>query len=192
MSISDSEIIESIRKGAKREFARLIDRYKDKGMTLAMRMLKHREDAEEALQDAFIRAYNALDKFEGAAKFGTWFYRILYNVCLTKLSGRKEEYQSIEYEDENSYDAIDPMAVTAADSDYEQKEIIAQMKLIIVAMPEKYRTLLSLFYFQELNHQEICDVTKLPLGTIKTQLFRARVILRQKLLKELQQESVQI
>ena len=57
-------------------------------------------------------------------------------------------------------------------------------------MPEKHQTILSMFYFQELNYQEICEVTKLPLGTVKTQLFRARAILQEQLSKELQQESV--
>ena len=153
-------------------------------------MLKDREDAEEALQDAFVRAYNALDKFEGTAKFSTWFYRILYNVCLTKLGRRKEEFQSIEYEDETDYSQFESATTQSAAMEYETKEVISLMKGIIDKMPEKYSTILSMFYFQELNYQEICEVTKLPLGTVKTQLFRARAILQEQLSKELEQESV--
>ena len=76
MPLSDSEILQQIRKGEKHLFSRLVDRYKDKGLTLATRMLRNREDAEEVLQDAFVRAHNALEQFEGASKFSTWFYRI--------------------------------------------------------------------------------------------------------------------
>ena len=68
MPLSDNEIIKNIRRGEKHYFARLVDRYKDRAMTLGIRMLKDRQDAEEATQDAFIRAYNALDRFEGASK----------------------------------------------------------------------------------------------------------------------------
>src|SRR5437867_5878566 len=99
MSLSDNEIIRSVRTGETRQYARLVDRYKDRAFTLAVRILKNRQDAEEAAQDAFVRAYNALDKFEGTAKFGTWFYRILYNVCLTKLGKRNDDLRWDEYDD---------------------------------------------------------------------------------------------
>ncbi|MDI6766823.1 MAG: sigma factor [Bacteroidota bacterium] len=69
MPLTDNEIIEKIRGGAKHYYAHLVDRYKDRAFTLAVRMLKNREDAEEASQDAFIRAYNALNRFEGKARF---------------------------------------------------------------------------------------------------------------------------
>lgn len=82
MPSSDNEIIKKIQDRAKHYYAQLVDRYKDRAFTLAVRMLKKKEDAEEATQDAFIRACNALNRFEGKARFGTWFYRILYNVCL--------------------------------------------------------------------------------------------------------------
>src|SRR5260221_905324 len=104
MTLSDNEIIEIVRKGEKRRYAHLVDRYKDKAFTLALRMLKDRQDAEEVVQDAFVRAYNSLDKFQGTAKFGTWFYRILYNVCLTKLGKRKDHVRADEYDDEEVYE----------------------------------------------------------------------------------------
>ena len=198
MPTSDSDIIAKVSGGAKRQFALLVDRYKDRAMTLAVRMLKNREDAEEATQDAFIRAYNALDKFEGKAQFGTWFYRILYNVCLTKLGKRKDEFASIEYDDEQGYEAaqkvtflggISEQKVTS-DSEFETGDLILFVKKIIEKLPDKYGTILSMFYFQELSHAEICEVTQLPLGTVKIHLFRARTLLQEQLKKELQPERV--
>src|SRR3990167_5004707 len=90
MQDQDSSIIRRVLEGDKRAYAELVDRHKDRAMTLAMRMLSNRQDSEEALQDAFIRAFNALPRFEWRSSFSTWFYRIVYNVCATALSKRDE------------------------------------------------------------------------------------------------------
>src|SRR5579863_4706102 len=84
----DSEIIQRILAGDAHAYAELVNRHKARGMTLALRMLNSREDAEEALQDAFVRAFRALPKFEMKSSFGTWFYRIVFNVCSTALQKR--------------------------------------------------------------------------------------------------------
>ncbi|MBI4548802.1 MAG: sigma-70 family RNA polymerase sigma factor [Ignavibacteriae bacterium] len=192
MPLSDSEIIENIRRGATHHYARLIDSYKEKAMTLAVRMLKNREDAEETIQDAFIRAYNALDKFEGASKFSTWFYRIVYNTCLTKLGQRRKEFESLDYEDEKDYGNIEEWQSSSVLSDLEVKDMVIFIKKAIDTLPAKYGTILSLFYFQELSHNEICDIMDVPVGTVKTHLFRARALLQERLAKELQQETMTV
>jgi len=196
MPTSDIEIIGKVRSGARHHFAALVDRYKDRAMTLSVRMLRNRQDAEEATQDAFVRAYNALDKFEGTAKFGTWFYRIVYNVCLTKLGRRNGEFALIEYDDEMEYSSGPGVGLNGANSaqngsftrDLETRDMIGFVRSLIEKLPPKYATILSLFYFQELSHEEICEVTQLPLGTVKVHLFRARALLQERLQAELQPE----
>ena len=190
MTPSDSEILEKIRGGAKHHYARLVDRYKDRAFTLAVRMLKNREDAEEAIQDAFIRAYNGLERFEGNAKFSTWFYRIVYNVCLTRLGKRKDDFIRIDYEDDEGYNLHDPALFSSTENDIESRDMIALVKQTIESLPEKYASVLSLFYFQELSHGEICEITQLPLGTVKIHLFRARALLQKRLHHELHAEKV--
>lgn len=185
MSLSDADIIAQIRAGAAPRFALLVGRYQDQSMTLAMRMLKSREEAEEAVQDAFIRAYNALDRFEGASRFGTWLYRIVYNVCLTRLARSRGRDEDVSYDDEREYEEGAPAADAAESEDLERF-----IRKSIEELPSKYATMLSLFYLQELSHEEICRVTDLPLGTVKTHLFRARALLQRALLKELHPESV--
>ena len=185
MSLSDNEIIESIRGGENRQFAVLIDRYKDRGLTLGLHMLKNREDAEEALQDAFIRAYNALDRFEGASKFSTWFYRIMYNVCLTRLERRKRLIPESSYDDEQFNPGVSSVWADHFDADFERNDMADYIKSIIDEMPSKYSMILSLFYFQELSHNEICEVTRLSLGTVKVHLFRARAMVQRRLANEL-------
>ena len=190
MPLSDNQIIEKIRRGGKHHYALLVDRYKDKAFTLAVRMLKDRRDAEEAAQDAFMRAYNGLDKFEGTAKFGTWLYRIVHNVCLTRLAKRKNDVQSSEYDDGQDYENAGMTSTTLLESEIETKDMIDTVKKIIDTLPEKYTSILSLFYFQELTHEEICEVTQLPLGTVKVRLFRARALLQRRLSEELSMEIV--
>jgi RNA polymerase sigma factor (sigma-70 family) len=188
MTYSDNDLVQLIRSGDTGLYRQLVDRYKDRAFMLAVRMLRNREDAEEAAQDAFVRAFKGLDKFEGSAKFGTWFYKILYNVCLTRIAKRKDEFETLQFDENNSPDP--PLTPHEDYSEYEANDTISFIKRTIDSLPAKYRTVLSLFYFQDLSHQEICDVTQMPTGTVKTHLFRARIMLQEKLQKEFALEKV--
>ncbi|MEJ2195170.1 MAG: sigma factor, partial [Ignavibacteriaceae bacterium] len=75
VNLPDQEIIDSVRKGNEADYSIIVDRYKDKAFSLLKRMLKNEQDAEETLQDCFIKAYNSLNNFKGESKFSTWFYR---------------------------------------------------------------------------------------------------------------------
>lgn len=187
MRLSDDEVIKNIFGGEKRQFAELVDRYKDKAMTLAVRMVKNREDAEEIVQDAFLRAYRGLGKFQGNAMFSTWMYRIVYNLCLTKIGKYRKDPDFVDIDDGEEIYLADEQAINPH-TKLESKDLVALVRTIIDRMPEQYSSILSLFYFQELSYGEICEVTGLPLGTVKAHLFRARNMLQQKLAGELQHE----
>lgn len=184
MKSTDHDIIRRVLDGDAKAYAGLVDRHKDKAMTLAMRMLKNRHDAEEALQDAFVRAFRALPGFEQKSSFSTWFYRIVYNVCSTVLSKRGNTLLlSINEEDEDGMmlevasDGIEP------DVEMEQNEFSRIIRQEIEAMEEQYAAILSMFFLQEMSYEEIIEVTGLPLGTVKNRLFRARLKLRNALVK---------
>ena len=187
MPLSDIEVIQRIRAGAEGQFAQLVDRYKDRALSLAVRLLRNREDAEEVVQDAFVRAFKSLGKFEGTARFSTWFYRIVYNACLTKLGRRKADFQLVSYEDGKEYESPDG-AESNIQAALESKDLFVHIRKVIDAMPGRYSSILSLFYFQELSYEEICGVTGLPIGTVKAHLFRARALLQKGLMEELQSE----
>ena len=89
-NLSENEIIESVKKGNNGDFALIIDLYKDRAFTLLKKMLKNEMDAEEALQDSFMKVFNSLTSFKGESKFSTWFYRIVYNTALTIISNKKK------------------------------------------------------------------------------------------------------
>lgn len=174
MRETDTEIISRIAAGDQRGYASLLDRYRAKVMTLALRMLGRKEDAEEAAQDAFIRAFRSLHQFEQRAQFSTWIYRITYNVCLTRISRHRGSTISIHEED--GFEIPDE----AADSHLPvvHRELQETIGISIGKLRPEYASLITLFYLHEQSHEEIVAITGLPIGTVKNRLHRARTDLR--------------
>jgi RNA polymerase sigma-70 factor (ECF subfamily) len=184
MPSADEEIVRRVLAGDKRAFGELIDRHKDKAMTLAVRMLKDRQEAEEALQDAFVRAYSALSRFEWKASFSTWFYRIVYNVCVTSL-GKRPDAVHVSLEDENEQMLDVPGDEPAPDVALELREVRMAVAEEIERLPETYAGILTLFFVNDQSYEQIVDVTGLPLATVKVRLFRGRLLLRNAIAKRL-------
>ena len=146
-------------------------------MALAMRMLKNRHDAEEAIQDSFVRAFNALPRFEWKSSFSTWFYRIVYNVCATNLSKKKNEF-SVSLEEDENHPLELPSDEALPDAAYESSEFQNIVLEEIEKLPQAYASILTLFLVQDMSYEEIVEVAGVPLGTVKNRLFRARTMLR--------------
>ncbi len=179
----DEQLIERIQQGEIRCFADLVDRHKDRALTVAVRLLRRREDAEEAVQDAFVRAFRGLAEFRGESRFSTWFYRILYNICLTRLrrgpAGQVRMTVSID-----DPDADEPAAavVDEGDDPLDQLDINETRAIIaeeMARLPERFRLPVTLFYVNDMSYEEIAAVLDAPIGTVKTNLFRGRVALRE-------------
>lgn len=188
---SDVDIVQLVRSGDRKAYSRLVDRHKDRAMALAARMLRDRRDAEEALQDAFVRAFNALPRFEGRSSFATWFYRIVFNVCSSALERRGTDmHVPLQAEtDEGTGQlelASDDLPPDLALESREAQRIVSEE---IERLPEAYASTFTLFVVQELSYEEIVDVTGLPLGTVKARLFRARSMLRTAVARRLQLEQ---
>jgi RNA polymerase sigma factor (sigma-70 family) len=186
MSDRDREIIQKVLDGDVKAFGLLVDRHKAKAMTLAMRILKNREDAEEALQDAFIRVYRALSSFEWKSSFSTWFYRIVYNTCAT-AAGKKNRLHplSIDMEDEDGLKTEIVSDELQPDMKLESDEFSKIVNEEIEKLPVVYGSTFTLFAIQNLSYEEIIQVTGLPLGTVKARLFRARAMLREAIVKRM-------
>jgi RNA polymerase sigma-70 factor (ECF subfamily) len=149
-----------------------------------MRMLKNRHDAEEALQDAFVRAFRALPSFEWKSSFSTWFYRIVFNVCSTILSKQGDErIISIDEGVDEDLRIEIPSTEIEPDIEFESKEFSTIVKHEIDKMQPGYSAILTLFFLQDLSYEEIVSITGLPIGTVKNRLFRARNELRSAVLK---------
>jgi RNA polymerase sigma-70 factor (ECF subfamily) len=192
MKISDDDIIARLRKGERQLFGQLIERYRDRGFSLALRILRNRMEAEEALQDAFVRAYRGLGGFEGASGFGTWFYRILYNVCMSALSRKRKREEVVASADVAMPEAGEEPVREGDYSGLELRDLMAHVVEALDRLPEKYSSVLSMFYVQELSYPEISEVTGMPAGTVKTHLFRGRLLLQNELAKHLHNEEITI
>lgn len=180
---NEQEILKEVRAGNTRRYAVLVEAHKDRAMTLALRLVGNREEAEELVQDAFVRAHDKLEDFRGDARFGTWLYRILYNLCLTKISRRKSKPEMVDLPDERSLDVIlvndDEISALDQLQDDEIREIVMNE---IDMLPGKYKSALLMFYVQEMSYEEMTEALQAPLGTVKTNLFRARSLLRERVL----------
>ncbi len=172
--ITDIEIIESIRKGNQSDFALLVDRHKNKAFSLLQRMLKNRMEAEEVLQDCFLKAFNSLNNFRNESKFSTWFYRIVYNTALTRLSAKKRKIEA-------EMTSIDEMFNLKSDADYrttEANDVSKFLQQLINQLPENYIAVIYMFYMDEMSCEEIADVMNTSMNNVKVMLHRGRNILR--------------
>ena len=174
-NLTDGEIIESVKKGNTADFSILVDRYKNKAFTMLKRMLKNEFDAEEILMDCFLKAYNNLGSFKFESKFSTWFYRIVYNSALTKLtsSKRKVEQEMISVDDLNYLESKFQADV------YQKDDISELIKKIINELPPKNAAVITMFYLEEMSGEEISEVLNISVANVKVLLYRSRNILRE-------------
>jgi RNA polymerase sigma-70 factor (ECF subfamily) len=191
MSDIDREIVHHVLDGDVRAFGLLVDRHKAKAMTLAMRILKNREDAEEALQDAFVRVYRALSSFEWKSSFSTWLYRIVYNTCATATGKRNGKYHlSLDVMDEDGPQVEIESDELQPDMRMESDEFSQIVCEEVKKLPFAYGSTFTLFTIQDMSYEEIVQVTGLPLGTVKARLFRARTMLRKAIVKRMDHSLV--
>ena len=186
MTTNDQHYINLIIDGDSNAFAVLVDRYKDLVFTLALRMLKNREEAEEVSQDAFIKAYKSLNKFKGDSKFSTWIYKITYNTSLDRIKKNRKHLNDIAIDEftEHQVKTID----NALDN-LEKKERSTAIQDCISLLPSDDGFLLTLYYFEEQTLEEMSKAIGLTPNNVKVKLFRARkklaTILKNKLEPEI-------
>lgn len=172
------------RNGDRDAFEQLVDLYKDKIYHLAYRMLGQSHEAEDVLQETFLRVFANLDKYDPNRKFSTWIYRIGNNLCIDRLRKRRKAY-SLDAES-GDHEGIDGYAMyRGSERSPEEQYVLSEMQLnvrnAIDKLPEKYKSVVVLRYLHDLSLQEISEVLDLPVTTIKTRVHRGREYLRQKL-----------
>ncbi len=176
---SDDALVRRCRQNDHDAFAVLVERYKHKVYWLVRRMIGL-EEAEDLTQEVFLRAYRALPGFRPGGTFRTWLYKIARNMCISELRkrGRRGEQVSL---DETGEERVHWLLSDSSDGAEEQmhaKELSYTIRTLVDELPEHYRTVLTLFYLDQLRYEEIAEVVDMPLGTVKTHLHRARLRLR--------------
>lgn len=151
-------------------FAALVERYDRAVYHLSYRTLRDREEARDVTQETFFKAYRSLRTFKPGAKFSTWIFAIAYHACCDRLARRKR------YSNEQFPERADPAAGP-------ERETIAadeaqRLHGAIALLPVKYRTVITLYHLQGRQYDEIAKVLGIPIGTVKTHLFRAKEQLR--------------
>ncbi|MCW8849625.1 MAG: RNA polymerase sigma factor [Melioribacteraceae bacterium] len=184
--LSDFEIVDSVLKGNENDYSLLVDRYKDRAYSLLCGIVKNNQDAEEALQDSFLKAFSSLKTFRKDSKFSTWFYKIVYNTGLSLISSKKRK---IELE----MSSIDDLH-NLRDSDNEVYSITENAKDYLIKMvdklPVRNSLILILFYIDGLSLKDISDVLNLSIVNTKVLLHRSRNSLRDLLIEHNYQEEL--
>jgi RNA polymerase sigma factor (sigma-70 family) len=179
---SDLDYINKIVDGDTSAFAILIDRYKDLVFTLAYKMLKNREEAEEIAQDTFIKIYKSVGKFKGDSKFSTWVYKVTYNTCLDYLKKMKRGINITYIEDFDLQQLKTIDKISNAIDENEKNQLIHDC---LNLLPSEEAFLLTLFYFEQQSTEEIAKVMDTNANNIKIKLYRTRkkmaLLLRQKM-----------
>jgi RNA polymerase sigma-70 factor, ECF subfamily len=175
----DIQLVAACKNGDQDAFSLLVQRYQRRVFNLVFRMLQDYEEASETTQEAFLAAWQGLPAFRGEARFSTWLYRIAYNCALKQLELRKRDkalQQALQAE--QALEDEDDIRETA------HLEMLDNQKLVqeqLSQLPAKYRIVLILRHLQDMTYEEMAEVLTMPIGTIKTHLFRARNLLKERL-----------
>ncbi len=180
MEANETQLIQKARHGDSEAFAALVALHERFVYNLALRTLGNTDDAADMAQEAFVRAWLALPAFRQDAQFRTWLYRIVLNLCINRMPRLRRELNALTHEEmteipEPASFGPDPL------TNLELREQRAFLHREIDHLPEQYRLLVSLRYQHELSYDEIANLLGLPVGTVKTGLFRAKARLREAL-----------
>jgi len=181
--MDDVTLVARVRDGNTHAFRFLVDKYRNLVWHMVLRMIDHREDAEDLCQDVFFRVFRDIGKFRGDAKLSTWIGSIAYHICIDHLRRNKRDLITAV---ENFTPAM--LAKMDIPENIGSMDRIAIKKLVhrvIDAMPYNYRIVITLFHLEGFSYREIEVITGMPEGTIKSYLSRGRQIIHDKMLAKL-------
>lgn len=165
--MDEQQIIRWVQEGNHQAFSSLVDKYRDIVFSIALKVLRNREDAEEIAQETFIKAFQSIGTFKGNSKFSTWLYSITYNNCMSELRKKKISFASLE--DVPRREAIDSLH-----GDNAEEIRVDCLQRALKDLPAGDYTLILLYYYEGQSIEEISTVTGLSESNVKIKLFRAR------------------
>jgi RNA polymerase sigma-70 factor (ECF subfamily) len=185
---TDRDLVRLCQRGDERAARELVERFQRPVFSLVYRMVRDRELAEDLSQEVFVRTFNNLDRYDRSYKFSSWLFKIAYNLTVDHL--RRKELQTISMH--GSPDAVtserqEATAVTLASTDelpdelLEARQLAGHLEEAIGRLRPEYRTAVLLRHLEGRAYEEIAEIMEIPLGTVKTYIFRARRELREEL-----------
>lgn len=188
---TDLELVQKYQRGHDQHaFDQLVERHSERAFQLAYSILQNRQDAEEVVQDAFLRIYRGLANFRGDAMFSTWMYRIIVNLCNNKFRWNKvrgaNRSLSIDAplpgaDEEDGRRIVLPSPDASPSEQTAYADLLERLEKAMAALPESYRTAVMLRNVQELDYEEIAKILNCAVGTVKSRINRGRELLRQAL-----------
>lgn len=174
-------VVAALQNGDQKAYAELLHRYRDSIFFTMLKMCNNKDDAEDLTIEAFGRAFKKLDQYSPDFAFSTWLFKIATNNAIDFIRKKKLNYSiSLDHKSENS-DTDHSANIRSGTPDPEEMFIKKQktdaLRLLVENLKPRYKSMIEMFYFQEMSHEEISAKLNMPLGTIKAQLFRARDLL---------------
>jgi RNA polymerase sigma-70 factor (ECF subfamily) len=190
MHPDEAQLLWRLWRGDEVAFAELVQHYKGMVINLASRMTGQPDTAEDVAQEVFLRVWKGLPKFRGECKLSTWIYRITINLCVAeqKTARGRSEFLPLD----NPSLLSQPQMRAEGSNEYAE-EVVLKERLgpLMMQMPAHYRTAVSLYYLKDLSYQDICEIMGVPMGTVKSYLFRGKAWLRDRLLgREINSEDL--
>ena len=176
----DQALIEKVLSGDRQALRWLIKRYERLVGHVVGRIVKNENEREEVCQDVFLKVHDKLGSFRGDAKLSTWIVTIAYRTSLNFVQKKKTETVSLS-------EVKDLQVPATGVSQLEEDDLKRTLEAGIMQLPLQYRTVITLFHLEEYSYDEVCEVTGMALGTVKSNLFRGR-----KMLKELLEKNKNI
>ena len=176
----DAKLVAASKNGNQDAFAVLVQRHQHRVFNLVYRMLQQYDEANEVTQETFLAAWQGLPSFRGDARFSTWLYRIAYNCCLKQVEQRKRD-KALQTAIQAEQQIENANCETRVDAEIDARERQTLVREQLSTLPTKYRLVLVLRHLQEKTYEEMAEILAMPIGTIKTHLFRARTLLKERL-----------
>jgi len=170
--------IQQVLAGDKQAYAHIINKYKNQLYATILRMTKNPQDAQDLVQDAFIKVYRNLDKYDASGSFSSWLYRVAINHCMDEFRKKRYSMTQIEIDEERVVEPNHPELV------FLKKEKSRQLERLIATLPEDERLIILLRYVNEISYEEISEVMGVPLATVRNKLHRAKKKMRETVKRE--------
>ncbi len=180
--ISDQTLIDHCLAGRREAFGQLVERYQNRLFHSLLHLLGSAEDAQDAAQEAFVNAFEKLGSFRGQSQFYSWLFRIAYNTAVS--SKRKSGRMSVSLEARRDASGLEPSDGNPTSEPSYAMDVSDRQRLVQQALSElgeEFRTALVLKEMDGMSYEEIADIVKVPLGTVRSRIHRARLELREKL-----------
>ena len=174
----DIKCIHEVLAGNKQAFELIINKYKNPLYATILRMTKNPHDAQDLVQESFIKVYEQLEKYNATGSFSSWLYRVAINHCMDEFRTKRYKMKSVEIDEGKIVMKDHPEII------FMKKEKSRQLERLVATLPEDERIIILLRYVNELSYQEISELVDMPLSTVRNKLHRAKKKMRETVKRE--------